>query len=128
MRVIPVIFCFLTIQISSGQGQVELNDIAYEEFYKSQKTKDSLISELIVLKKEDQAFKTTFNKSEKTWKEFVDNQFKLKFPAFESWETRRQVYGSVFDMCYFQFLKLYTDLRIKSILDSFEFEGNICGE
>ena len=123
-----IVFNLLFINISFSQGQVELNDIAHEEYYQSQNSKDSLVSELMILRSEDEDFKKTFELAEKHWNEFVDIQFVLKFPSFESWETRRQVYGSSFDMCYYQFLKTYCDLRITAIFDLFVSEGDVCGE
>jgi hypothetical protein len=103
-----------------SQGQVEANDIAHDNYYQSQKIKDSLAIELIKINKNDSTFIKRFEASEKLWNMFVDDQFKLKFPEYESWETRRAIYGSQFDMLYFQFMKLYCDLRISTLYDLFE--------
>ncbi len=105
-----------------AQGQTEMNDIAHEEYYKSQKIKDSLLKQLYQIHKEDSVFIKTLNASEKLWDSFVDKQFELKFPDYESWETRRYLYGSQFDMLYYNFMKLYCDLRISTLFDLFEID------
>lgn len=106
--------------LSISQGQVEMNDIAHKNYFQSQKIKDSLDAELMKINKNDSIFIKTFEASEKLWNAFVDEQFKLKFLAYESWETRQETYGSQFDMLHFNFLKLYCDLRITTLYDLFE--------
>ncbi|WP_179318369.1 hypothetical protein [Winogradskyella helgolandensis] len=120
MRVIILLVICSQSLLSFSQGQVEMNAIAQEHWYQSQKIKDSLILELKIINKTDSTFVASFEASEKLWDTFVAEQFKLKFPAYESWETRREVYGSQFDMLHFNFLKLYCDLRISTLYDLFE--------
>ncbi|MBU2927807.1 hypothetical protein [Winogradskyella psychrotolerans] len=120
MRVIILLLICSQSLLSFCQGQVEMNAVAQEDWYQSQKIKDSLILELKILNKTDSTFIASFEASEKLWNTFVEEQFKLKFPAYESWETRREVYGSQFDMLHFNFLKLYCDLRISTLYDLFE--------
>ncbi|WP_296380614.1 hypothetical protein [Winogradskyella sp.] len=120
MKYIIAFLVFSLSFLSISQGQVEVNDIAHENYYQSQKIKDSLVTELIKINKNDSTFIKTFEASEKLWNTFVEEQFKLKFPAYESWETRREIYGSQFDMLHFQFLKLYCDIRISTLHNLFE--------
>ncbi|SDG90783.1 hypothetical protein [Winogradskyella thalassocola] len=120
MRVIILLLIFSQSLLSFSQGQVEMNDIAHENWYQSQKIKDSLILELKIINKTESIFMASFEASEKLWETFVEEQFKLKFPAYESWETRREIYGSQFDMLYFNFMKMYCDLRISTLYDLFE--------
>ena len=120
MKYIILYLIFSFSLLSFSQGQVEANDIAHENYYQSQKIKDSLTIELLKINKNDSTFIKTFEASEKLWNAFVDKQFKLKFPAYESWETRREIYGSQFDMLHFEFMKLYCDLRISALYDLFE--------
>jgi len=120
MKVILLLFiCSYSFFVFS-QGQVELNDIAHENWCQSQKIKDSLVLELKIINKTDSTFMASFEASEKLWDTFVEEQFKLQFPAYESWETRRQIYGSQFDMLYYDFLKRYCDLRISTLYDLLE--------
>lgn len=97
-----------------------MNDIAQEKWFQSQKIKDSLVLQLKMINQNDSTFIKSFEASEKHWTAFVEEQFKLKFPAYESWETRREIYGSQFDMLNFQFMKMYCDLRISTLYDLFE--------
>ena len=120
MKYILIVLVFCLSYSCFGQGQVEANDIAHQNWYESQKTKDSLVVELLKINQKDSTFITTFKASEKHWENFVEEQFKLKFPAYESWETRREIYGSQFDMLNYQFMKLYCDLRIATLYDLFE--------
>lgn len=120
MKYIITFIVFGFVQMIFSQGQVEANDIAHENYYKSLKIKDSLIIELKRINKTDSSFIKNIEVSEKLWQSFVDEQFKLKFPEYKSWETRREIYGSQFDMVYHQFLKLYCDLRINTLYDLFE--------
>ncbi|REG89741.1 hypothetical protein [Winogradskyella sediminis] len=120
MRYIILLLIFSQSLLSFSQGQVEMNDIAYENYYQSQKIKDSLVSELKQLNSKDTTFISALDTSEEFWNLFVDEQFKLKFPRFESWETRREIYGSQFDMLYYNFLKRYCDLRILTLYNLFE--------
>lgn len=100
-----------------SQGQAEMNDRSYEIYYQSYKVKDSLVNEILKIKKNDSIFIKNFEATEKLWNAFVNEQFKIIFPEYESWETRREIYGSQFDMRYYQFLKLYCDLRISTLFD-----------
>jgi hypothetical protein len=120
MKYIITFLVFNLSLISFSQGQVEMNDIAKENYYKSQKTKDSLVFQLMKINKNDSIFIKKFEASEKFWNAFVEEQFKLKFPAYESWETRREIYGSQFDMLNAEFMKLYCDLRISTLYNLFE--------
>ncbi|MFK7833624.1 MAG: hypothetical protein AB8B52_10130 [Winogradskyella sp.] len=120
MKIVVLLFIVSQSLISFSQGQVELNDLAHQNWYQSQKIKDSLVAELKIINKNDSTFMTSFEASEKLWTAFVDKQFKLKFPAYTSWETRRETYGSQFDMLNFQFMKLYCDLRIQTLYNLFE--------
>ena len=120
MRIIILLVVLLQSLVGFSQGQVEMNDIAYENYYQSQKIKDSLVIELKRINSKDSTFIIALDTSEKLWNLFVDEQFKLKFAAYESWETRREIYGSQFDMLYYNFLKLYSDLRISTLYDLFE--------
>jgi hypothetical protein len=120
MKVIIVLLVCSQSFFVLSQGQVEMNDISEENWYQCQKTRDSLVTELMNINKRDSAFIRSFEASEKLWNVFVDEQFKLKFPAYESWETRREIYGSQFDMLHFNFMKLYCDLRISTLYDLFE--------
>lgn len=120
MKDIIIFLIFSLSLLSFSQGQVELNDIAQEEWYQSHKTKDSLVTELLKINKTDSTFISTFKNTEKLWDNFVEEQFNLKFPEYETWETRREIYGSQFDMLYYQFLKQYCDLRIAALFDLFE--------
>lgn len=103
-----------------GQGQVEINDMAHDNWSQSQKLKDSLVSEVLKVHQNDSTYIRRFKAAEHSWDIFVDMQFELKFPAYESWETRRETYGSQFDMLYYNFRKLYCDLRITSLYDLLE--------
>ncbi|MBL85832.1 MAG: hypothetical protein CMO82_04150 [Winogradskyella sp.] len=120
MKFITTFLVFNYSLLIFSQGQVEMNDIAYDSFYQSNKIKDSLVVELLKMNKDDSIFTKNFEASEKLWNAFVDEQFKIKFPEYETWETRREIYGSQFDMNYYQFLKLYCDLRISTLLDMLE--------
>ena len=120
MRIIILLLIVSQSFLSFSQGQVEMNDIAHENYYQSQKIKDSLVIELKHINSKDSTFIVALDTSEKLWDLFVDEQFKLKFPAYESWETRRETYGSQFDMLYFNFMKMYCDLRISMLYDLFE--------
>lgn len=120
MKFIIILLVFSQSFFVFSQGQVEANDIAHENWNQSQKIKDSLVVELMKINKNDSTFIMTFKNSEKVWNTFVEEQFNLKFPAYESWGTRREIYGSQFDMLNFEFMKLYCDLRIQSLFDLFE--------
>ena len=120
MKFITTFLVFNYSLLIFSQGQVEMNDIAYDSFYQSNKIKDSLVVELLKMNKDDSIFTKNFEASEKLWNAFVDEQFKIKFPEYETCETRREIYGSQFDMNYYQFLKLYCDLRISTLLDMLE--------
>ena len=120
MKFIILFLIFIQSFFALSQGQVEANDIAHQNWYQSQKIKDSLVSELIKVNQNDSTFISTFKASEKLWGSFVEEQFKLKFPEYISWETRREIYGSQFDMLNYQFMKLYCDLRIATLYDLFE--------
>ena len=95
MRIIILFVVLLQSLVGFSQGQVEMNS-------------------------KDSTFITAFEASEKLWETFVEGQFQLKFPEYESWETRREIYGSQFDMLYFNFMKMYCDLRISTLYDLFE--------
>ena len=120
MRVVTLLLIISQSLLSFSQGQVEINDIAQENWYQSQKIKDSLVIELNHINSKDSTFIIALETSDKLWNLLVEEQFKLKFPEYESWETRREVYGSQFDMLYYNFLKLYCDLRISTLYDLFE--------
>jgi len=120
MRIIILFVVLLQSLVGFSQGQVEMNDIAHENYYQSQKIKDSLVIELKRINSKNSTFITAFEASEKLWETFVEGQFQLKFPEYESWETRREIYGSQFDMLYFNFMKMYCDLRISTLYDLFE--------
>ena len=120
MKLIISLLIFIQSFFVFSQGQVEANDIAHQNWYQSQKIKDSLVVELIKINQNDSTFIATFKVSEKLWDSFVEEQFKLKFLEYESWETRREIYGSQFDMLNYQFMKLYCDLRIATLYDLFE--------
>jgi hypothetical protein len=55
-----------------------------KNWYQSQKIRDSLVTELMNINKRDSTFIRSFEASEKLWNVFVDEQFKLKIPAYES--------------------------------------------
>ncbi|MFD1017337.1 hypothetical protein [Winogradskyella rapida] len=116
--IILLVFCFSFSCFS--QGQVEANDIAHQNWSNSLKIKDSLVVELLKINSTDTTYISTFNTSEKLWESFVEGQFRLKFPEYESWETRKEIYGSQFDMLYYQFMKFYCDLRIATLYDLIE--------
>lgn len=120
MKKLVLLLVFSTSFLSFSQGQVELNDIAAAQLYKSQKIKDSLVIALLKINTTDSIFIKTFEASEKHWNIFVEEQFKLKFPEYNSWETRREIYGSQFDMLNCNFMKLYCDLRIQTLYNLFE--------
>ena len=120
MKLLISLLIFIQSFFVFSQGQVAANDIAHQNWYQSQKIKDSLVVELIKINQNDSTFIATFKVSEKLWDSFVEEQFKLKFPEYESWETRREIYGSQFDMLNYQFMKLYCDLRIATLYDLFE--------
>ncbi|WP_299102219.1 hypothetical protein [uncultured Winogradskyella sp.] len=120
MKYIIILLVFSLSLLSYSQGQVELNDIAHEDWYQSQKIKDSLVIALLQVNESDSTFISAFKNTEKLWDNFVEEQFNLKFPEYESWETRRAIYGSQFDMLYYQFLKQYCDLRIATLYNLFE--------
>ncbi len=120
MKNIATLLVFGMSALCFGQGQVEMNDTAHANYYKSQQIKDTLVIELIKANSNDSLFIKNFEDSERLWNTFVDHQFRLKFSAYKSWETRREIYGSQFDMLYYNFLKLYCDLRINTIRDLIE--------
>ncbi|WP_296311068.1 hypothetical protein [Winogradskyella sp. UBA3174] len=120
MRIIIILLVCSQSLFVFSQGQVEMNDIAHKNWSQSQKIKDSLVVELLKINKNDSTFIKTFEASEKLWNTFVEEQFNLKFPAYESWGTRREQYGSQFDMLNFNFMKSYCDLRIATLYDLFE--------
>ncbi|WP_179004485.1 hypothetical protein [Winogradskyella forsetii] len=120
MKVIILLLVCSQSLLSFSQGQVEMTDIAEQNWYLSQKIKDSLVLELKTFHKNDSTFIRSFDASEKLWNAFVDEQFNLKFPAYESWENRKEIYGSQFDMLNYNFLKMYCDLRIATLYDLFE--------
>ncbi|MFP4844913.1 hypothetical protein [Winogradskyella sp. PE311] len=120
MKYILTYLVFSFSLLINAQGQVEMNDIAHENYYQSQKFEDSLVLELVKINKNDSIFMKSFDASEKLWDHFVEKQFELKFPEYDTWGNRRQVYGSQFDMLYYQFMKLYCDLRISTLYDLFE--------
>ena len=116
--IIFLIFCFSFSCFS--QGQVEINNIAQQNWSESQKIKDSLVFVLMKINQKDSTYISMFNTAEKLWDSFVEEQFRLKFPEYESWETRTEIYGSQFDMLNYQFMKLYCDLRIATLYDLIE--------
>ena len=128
MKSIAYIILLSSFGICYSQSQAEMTDIAMKELEESIELKDSLKKEVLRIYLKDSSFVSTFNKSETIWEAFVQEQFKLEFPAFESWKNRHQIYGSSFEMCYYYFLKRYLDFRIITIRNLINEEGDVCGD
>jgi|GEM_PF-6735549 len=125
-RVLLISICLYTLN-SIGQTQLEITQTAMNEYSKSLKIKDSIVLEIKKHHQNDTQFLLSFEKTEETWENFVNEQFQVEFPSFENWENRHIIYGSSFDMCYYFFLKEYIDIRISILENIIKPEGDICG-
>ena len=124
MKKIAIVFIFLLSLLIFGQTQLEMN-------IESGKKSDKIDNELNVvyqkvLKKysTDKLFLKKLKISQNLWIKFRDAEAEAKFPA----EEKQYEYGTVFPLCYNNFLEELTRKRIlelKEWLVGYN-EGDVC--
>ena len=130
-------YCFLIISLAilaissdtlaatpvDSQTQSEMNIESSTNTNKADAKLNEIYKKILKEYADDTAFIENLKKSQRAWIVFRDAQIKMKFPERDS-----QYYGSIFPLCYNQYLEDLTLARIQTLqewLDGVE-EGDAC--
>lgn len=120
---ISTIIGILTLSISFGQTQNEMNQNEYAAYKKAEKEINSVYQRILKENSFDTEFLKNLKAAQRLWIQFRDAEVKAKYP-----NRTQGYYGSVYPMCVSIYLTQLTQDRIKTLriwLTGIE-EGDVC--
>lgn len=106
-----------------GQTQAEMNEQAHAIYLKADKELNAVYQQILKEYADDKDFIESLKSSQRLWVTFRDAEMKMKYPH------PREYYGSVFPMCWNNYMAELTQERTKKLriwLAGIE-EGDVCG-
>jgi uncharacterized protein YecT (DUF1311 family) len=104
------ILFFLSIDACNGQTQLEMNEMAMNEYYKADKALNAVFLKIIKEYRKDLIFVNNLRDAQKIWIKFRDAEMKMKYP-----ERKAGYYGSIHPVCLYNYLTILTDERTKKL-------------
>ena len=114
---------FLTLTVSFGQTQNDMNQNEYNFYKKAEKEINSVYQKILKEYSSDPEFIKNLKAAQRLWIQFRDADVKAKYP-----NKPQGYYGSVYPMCVSSYMTQLTNDRIKTLrvwLTGIE-EGDVC--
>lgn len=118
------IFLFLSVLLSFGQTQLEMNQEADEAYKRADKELNMVYQKILKEYSEEVDFIKNLKQSQRIWIQFRDAEIDMMFPRKDD----PQYYGSVFPLCWSNYMQTLTETRTKTLklwLEGVE-EGEMC--